>query len=418
MASILGTSLAGNANVVFHVDPSQQPNQSGGLQYFLLEQSPQGSLGVSVHPENSVKFDALASTSTLISAGVHKDKIEWSNNFPLSTTGLWVNGVIGLPSYFPPSTGAVTTYEGLHNFVWVATGQVYLPAATWLFRVDGDDNCDVDISGSKVAIFYGPGHGFFPSSITFNTGSSITISTAGWYPFRARVEEGNGGNGLAVGWTSSGTTSTLVSIPAANFRPFYGQNRVVTYPKSGIFTHLGSGVKTDNTVFEGNGTDSGLIYPNDTALDTNTVTIEAWIKRSLTSQNGFIFEKGNVNTQYSLILAGNTCYFRTVLSTGQQDVTFDTNVYLSTTNWNHIVATYTSGTKLLYVNGVQVASGTPTGTIVTNANGMSIGVYGGYNGARDYWYTGQIGLVRVYNKVLSPTEITQNFNAQRAKYGV
>jgi hypothetical protein len=221
-----------------------------------------------------------------------------------------------------------------------------------------------------------------------------------------------------VGWTSAGTTSTLVSIPAANYRPFYGQNRVATYPKSGIFTHLGSGVKTDNTVFEGNGTDTALIYPNDTALDSNTITIEAWIKRSLTSQTGHIFEKGNVNTQYSLFLAGNTCYFRTVLSTGQDDLTFDTNVYLSTVNWNHIVATYTSGTKKLHVNGVEVASSTPTGTITTNANGMSIGVYGGYNGARDYWYTGQIGLVRVYNAVLAQPQIQQNFTANRNRYGL
>jgi hypothetical protein len=418
MALYGGPQLKGNESLVFHFDPSQQPNQSGGLQYFLLEQAPQGSLNIAVHPENSDKFDALVSTSTLISTGVHKDKIEWSNNFPQSTTGLWVNGFIGLPSYFPPSTSIVTSYEGLHNFVWVATGQVYLPAATWLFRVDGDDNCDVDINGTKAAIFYGAGHGFFPSSNTFNTGSSITISTAGWYTFRARVEEGGGNNGLAVGWTSAGTTSTLASIPASNYRPFYGQNRAAVYPKSGIFTHLGSGVKTDNTVFEGNGTDSGLIYPNDTALDSNTITIEAWIKRSLTSQNGHIFEKGNVNTQYSLLLNGNTCYFRTVLSTGSDDLTFDTNVYLSTVNWNHIVATYTSGTKKLYVNGVEVASSTPTGTITTNANGMSIGVYGGYNGARDFWYTGQIGLVRVYNAVLAQPQIQQNFTANRNRYGL
>ena len=40
--------------------------------------------------------------------------------------------------------------------------------------------------------------------------------------------------------------------------------------------------------------------PNNTILDTQTPSVEVWIKTNTTNQNGFWFEKGTVNSQYSL----------------------------------------------------------------------------------------------------------------------
>ena len=45
-------------------------------------------------------------------------------------------------------------------------------------------------------------------------------------------------------------------------------------------------------------------------------------------------------------------------------------------------------------------------------------MYGGENGSRGYWYDGKIGLVRVYNKELSETEVKQNFESSRGRFGV
>jgi len=91
---------------------------------------------------------------------------------------------------------------------------------------------------------------------------------------------------------------------------------------------------------------------------------------------------------------------------------------MNTTNWYQVVGTYTSGSRKLYINGVQVNSDTKTGTISTNSGGMSIGVYGGYSGSRGYYYNGNLSICRVYNRVLTQAEIAQNFNATRKRFGI
>ena len=156
---------------------------------------------------------------------------------------------------------------------------------------------------------------------------------------------------------------------------------------------------------------------NNTALDTQTPTVEVWIKTNATSQNGFWFEKGSVNTQYSLFQEGASIVWRQYMSSSSTLVSqyTTTSSYISTSNWAHIVGTYTSGSRITYINGVAVTSDSQTGTINTNTSGMYIGAYGTGTG---YFYNGALSICRVYNRVLSATEILQNFNALRGRYGI
>jgi hypothetical protein len=43
-------------------------------------------------------------------------------------------------------------------------------------------------------------------------------------------------------------------------------------------------------------------------------------------------------------------------------------------------------------------------------------VTGAYSGA--YFAQGQIPVVKIYNRTLSASEVTQNFNAYRGRYGL
>jgi hypothetical protein len=167
-----------------------------------------------------------------------------------------------------------------------------------------------------------------------------------------------------------------------------------------------------------NGSNSYIISPENSALNTQTPSVEVWIKTNALSQFGFFFEKGNVNTQYSLFQEGDYIVWRQHISGGTTSQTALTANYISTSNWAHIVGTYQSGDRRLYINGALVSSDTQTGTISTNTNGCSIGVYGGYNGARGYYYDGSIGIVRVYNKALTPSEVANNYNAIRSRFGL
>jgi hypothetical protein len=49
---------------------------------------------------------------------------------------------------------------------------------------------------------------------------------------------------------------------------------------------------------------------------------------------------------------------------------------------------------------------------------MSIGTYGGQTGAHAYYYNGNIAVVSVYNRVLTATEVKQNYNALRYRFGI
>ena len=167
-------------------------------------------------------------------------------------------------------------------------------------------------------------------------------------------------------------------------------------------------------------TDDYARIPNNTDLDTQTPTVEVWVKTNAISQNGFWFEKGTVNTQYSLFQTSSSSaiYWRQKFSGGYTQLTVSTATYMNTSNWYQVVGTYTSGSRKLYINGVQVNSDTQSGTIDTNSGGMSIGVYGGYSGGRGYYYNGNLAVCRIYNKALTASEIQQNFNALRGRFGI
>jgi hypothetical protein len=146
--------------------------------------------------------------------------------------------------------------------------------------------------------------------------------------------------------------------------------------------------------------------PNNTTLDTQTPSVEVWIKTNATSQSGFWFEKGTVNTQYSLFQSSVTLLWRQNVGGSLTDLTITTSNFINTSSWYQVVGTFTSGRRRLYINGNLVNSDTQTGTISTNSGGMSIGAYGGFSGARGYYYNGNLAICRVYNKELTPAEIS------------
>lgn len=167
-------------------------------------------------------------------------------------------------------------------------------------------------------------------------------------------------------------------------------------------------------------TDDYLRFPNDTALDLQTYSVEVFARTNATTQNGFWFEKGTVNSQYSLFQESSSIIWRANIGgIGTSNmIMLNTSSFINTTDWFHIVGTFTSGSQKIYINGVERGSNTLTGTISTNSGGMSVGVYGGFSGGRGYYYNGDIAVVKVYNKVLSETEIKQNFNAIKGRFGL
>lgn len=84
----------------------------------------------------------------------------------------------------------------------------------------------------------------------------------------------------------------------------------------------------------------------------------------------------------------------------------------SSTVPSHIVVSMSNNQSSVYVNGTFVRTGLTSGYGANAGTGSSIG-YGSYGN-----YTGYVYLVRYYSKALTASEVTRNFNVERARFGV
>jgi hypothetical protein len=157
---------------------------------------------------------------------------------------------------------------------------------------------------------------------------------------------------------------------------------------------------------------------------TNSFSINAWVKQNDTGYNGIVEARGASLHGILLLLnytvAGQLTLFVNTTTDGSQ------NVYLSTVStfgdvgvWMNICAVVNRSTEQIdfYKNGVK------QGSSVSITSGGSVDPGGEYK----YWIGGDLGgpesnasfsVIQQYNRVLSVTEIQQNFNALRGRYNV
>jgi hypothetical protein len=81
--------------------------------------------------------------------------------------------------------------------------------------------------------------------------------------------------------------------------------------------------------------------------------------------------------------------------------------------WNHITYTKVGTTRYAYLNGVNVASGGATGNI-RSIDRYIVGIDNIFGSG----FVGNIAAVQVYNRGLSSSEVLQNFNATRGRFGI
>lgn len=149
--------------------------------------------------------------------------------------------------------------------------------------------------------------------------------------------------------------------------------------------------------------------PSSNVFDTQTVTVEVVVRPNGLNQNGFWFEKGTVNTQYSLFMEGTNIVWRQAINSQYTSTSTMTN-----NAWNHVVGTFTTGDRRTYVNGTLRTSDSLSYVLNTNQGNQFIGSYN----SGGYFYNGGIAVVRVYNRALSASEVSQNFQAYRRRFGI
>jgi hypothetical protein len=170
-----------------------------------------------------------------------------------------------------------------------------------------------------------------------------------------------------------------------------------------------------NGTFSFNGSSSWIESSTSSVFDSQNITMESWHKPTTLNQAGFLFEKGQVNTQYSNFYASDGTFIFRTIGLSPQDFTFAASTYIRAYQWNHVVCTVGGGTKTVYINGVQRYQQTGvTGTMPTGQTNQYVGKYG--SGGNNYPFSGDIAISKVYNRVLSAAEVLQNYNALAERF--
>ena len=218
------------------------------------------------------------------------------------------------------------------------------------------------------------------------------------------------------------TTGLVLSLDAGNVASYPGSGTTWTDTvQSKTFTLYGS--PTYNSANGGYLTfdpASSQYAESSTSLTSSlgSYTIEAW----------HYYTGGNSGTSACIVtevFPGSTSKINYSLgynttSTGVQNGFYDgtwrsTAAQVLTINtWNHIVGTYDGATVKLYVNNSLVQSGAVTATPVSSQGGIR---FMRRWDTTDYW-KGNLAVVRMYTGSLDSTQIAQNFNAQRSRFGL
>ena len=176
-----------------------------------------------------------------------------------------------------------------------------------------------------------------------------------------------------------------------------------------------------------NGTSDFITFPFYTNLQTNVVTVDCWFKPTSAGTDSVLFsilDWSNFNSGfpargYALTWSSNTFKFSYGIGNSGSNVVVTTGSVSTLNKWCNIVVTNNLGVINFYLNGSLLF--TNIGTIKaldwTYGSGaianISISKKGSEVGG---YFSGNIGPIKVYNKVLSANEISINYNQLKDLY--
>ena len=177
------------------------------------------------------------------------------------------------------------------------------------------------------------------------------------------------------------------------------------------------------------GTDDKILYGSNGASILNgltELTLQVWYKADTTNNDmGIIYGKTSPASNDNLFGmrfdqsgydGGGNQVIKAGFGNGNTNQ-IESSSNIQSTDWTCITVTCVLGTSIkLYKNGIE---DTPTSTVIVSsgtnsisgATDIAIGV-----GSKPALFNGKIPVVTIYNRALSPSEITQNYNALKNRF--
>lgn len=241
---------------------------------------------------------------------------------------------------------------------------------------------------------------------------------------------------IGSGWNigSGFTFTTSINVVTTGLTLYLSASQSSSYPGSGSTWYDLSGNSNNATLYNGPTYDgSSLVFSGaGTAPALGTVgsvqygqvpngvyfngdfTINTWVKISAYNNWQRIIDFGQGAGVNSVLLSstyGTTGYPGFYVSGSQ----FQSTTQLSYNTWYNVSATMSGTTGTIYVNGA--AAGSQTMSVAQNVTRQYCFI-GRSEWAGDGMFQGNIGVIMIYNRALSGTEIATNFNQLRGQYGI
>jgi len=255
------------------------------------------------------------------------------------------------------------------------------------------------LSATEVAQLYAVGiPATIGHSVSANPGGPLSSGLVGYWTFDG--PNMNWKTGTALDSSGSGNNGTLVKLSTT------------TSPTQG---KIGQALK-----FNGTTTASYISLGTPGSLDiSGDMTIVAWIRptflySSTGAKNPIITARTTSSvTPYDLGVYTTGIEMDMHLTSGGDGNGFQVSHFATAiplNQWTQVVVTRTSSTLSAYKNGTLVSSTAMLGSVDPTSNGVQIG--------KDfydttYYFNGSIDDVRVYNRALSSTEVSQLYQMSR-----
>jgi len=164
-----------------------------------------------------------------------------------------------------------------------------------------------------------------------------------------------------------------------------------------------------------NGTSQYGLIPHNSSLDiTGDITIETWLNISPYPNNDyqFILNKPDDGNYSTWIFQGNSQWFR--YNGGSATNFFAGPTYTYPSGWSQYVWTKSGTTYSCYINGTLIFSKTAANTLPTNTSDLY------YLTRSDFYrfFAGSTSIVNMNDYAFTSTQVSQNWNYYKTRYGL
>ena len=228
------------------------------------------------------------------------------------------------------------------------------------------------------------------------------------------LQRATGGTVTSVGGY---TIHTFTSVGSSSFTPNATWYDVSGFNYTGALTNGPSLNSANGGYLTFDGVDDYVTISTDLSPGLTDFTVSVWVYKTETSANRYIWDFGaNGGTLASGTSVGAGFRYYNPTAGGSNTLYNNTSAIHIINTWYNVVVSRRSGVTYFYVNGVLTASAADTGNIGSWGTALTIGNYGG---GGSYCHQGHISGILVYkNRGLTATEVIQNFNALRGRYGI